>query len=78
MATTSLHLTGSPAHASVTIDDLPVGSVAEVSRRGVALPPGSHRVTIEALGYFPHDTVVVAKSPKAPINLTIELDAVPE
>ena len=48
--TVSLRMTGAPPEARVTIDDQIVGPLSFVAARGVALPPGSHRVTVEAPG----------------------------
>ncbi len=45
--TVSLRVQGNVADAQVTIDDIPVGALAFVAARGVALPPGRHRITVE-------------------------------
>jgi hypothetical protein len=44
--TTSLRVAGAPLDASVTIDDRYLGSFAYVAKRGVALPPGTHRPSV--------------------------------
>lgn len=75
--TLSLRLGGAPADARVTIDDIPLGSFEIVARRGVALPPGPHRITIERQGYFPWDKEVVAAG-KEPIRLQVEMIPIPE
>lgn len=74
--TVSLRIQGSPPEAMVTIDDEVVGTLDVVEARGVALPPGQHRITVEAPGYFPHDRIVVAKDRK--ILLKIQLVPVPD
>jgi len=74
--TTSLRVKGNVADAQVTIDDIPVGALAFVQARGVALPPGKHRITVERSGYFPWDTVVEAKDD--PVYLQITLVPVPD
>jgi hypothetical protein len=74
--TVSLRLRGTPPDASVTIDDKYVGALAFVAKRGVALPPGQHRVTIEKPGFFPVDRLVDAKS--EPVTLEVKLEPVPD
>jgi hypothetical protein len=74
--TVSLRVKGNVADAQVTIDDIPVGVLAFVTARGVALPPGRHRVTVERTGYFPFDTLVEAKS--EPIYLQVVLVPIPD
>ena len=74
--TVSLRVRGNVADAQVTIDDIPVGALAFVAARGVALPPGRHRVTVERNGYFPWDTLVEAKGD--PIYLQITLVPIPD
>jgi hypothetical protein len=76
--TTSLRMVGSPPNASVTIDDQFVGTLDVVAARGVALPPGQHRVTVEAAGFFPFDEIVEAKEGDAPIRLDVKLVPVPD
>jgi PEGA domain len=75
-STVSLRVRGNVADAHVTIDDIPVGALAFVSARGVALPPGRHRVTVEKSGYFPWDALVEAKSD--PIFLQVTLVPIPD
>ncbi len=76
--TVSLRVVGAPANATVTIDDIFVGSLALVSARGVALPVGMHRVSIESPGYFPWDRTVEAKDGAGPVKLDVKLVAVPD
>jgi len=75
-STVSLRVRGNVADAQVTIDDIPVGALGFVQARGVALPPGKHRVTVERSGYFPWDAVVEAKDD--PVYLQITLVPVPD
>jgi hypothetical protein len=77
-STVSLRMTGSPKAATVTIDDRFVGSLAVVAARGVALPPGAHRVTVEAAGYFAFDKLVEANEGAGPVRLDVKLVPVPE
>ena len=74
--TVSLRVRGNVADAQVTIDDIPVGVLAFVAARGVALPPGRHRITVERTGYFPWDALVEAKDD--PIYLQIALVPIPD
>jgi hypothetical protein len=79
--TTSLRLLtakGAPASARVTIDDEPVGSLRFVSERGVAMPPGKHRITIEAEGYLPWDAEVDAGDKGGMVKLDVTLVKVPD
>ena len=59
--TVSLRLVGTPPEATVTIDDVFVGRLEMVAGRGVALPGGAHRLSIEAAGYLPFDRLLEAK-----------------
>jgi hypothetical protein len=76
--TTSLRVGGAPPDATVTIDDRYLGAFAWVQKRGVALPPGKHRITVEKAGYFPWDEVVEAREGDAPIKLDVKLVRVPD
>ena len=76
--TVSLRMQGKVADASVTVDDQYLGALAFVAKRGVALPPGTHRVTVEKAGYFPWDRLVEARSGAGPILLTVELTEIPD
>ena len=74
--TTSLRLApaeDAPKNAKVTVDDQPIGSLAFVTKRGVALPPGKHRLTIEADGYLPWDGEVDAGENGGLIKLDVKL-----
>jgi len=75
-ATTSLRMSGAVPDASVTIDDEYVGVLSSVQQRGVALPPGQHRVTVERAGYFPWDRLVEAEGDR--IQLDVQLVKIPD
>jgi hypothetical protein len=62
--------------ASVTIDDQDVGSLRRVSKHGVALPQGRHRLTVEKQGYFPFDRFVDAAGP--PVTVDVKLEPIPD
>ena len=53
-------MSGNVTDASVTIDDIYLGSLSYVQKRGVAVPPGKHRLTVEKVGYFPWDKLIEA------------------
>jgi hypothetical protein len=65
-----------PRDASVIIDEEYVGPLWLVVARGVRLPVGEHRVTVQKEGYFPWDKRVVAD--RLPIALDVSLLAVPD
>ena len=76
--TVSMRMAGGPPNASVTVDDTFVGTLDVVSRRGVALPPGTHRVSVEAPGHLPWDKIIEAKEGQAPVRLDVKLVAIPD
>jgi len=76
--TVSLRMGGGPQDATVTIDEQIVGSLALVAARGVALPPGAHRVSVEAPGFLPWDRVVEAKDGAGPLRLDVSLVPIPD
>ncbi|MEN9581669.1 MAG: hypothetical protein RJA70_4678 [Pseudomonadota bacterium] len=65
-----------PADASVSIDEEFVGLLGYVASRGVRLPEGEHRITIEREGYFPWDMMVI--SDREPISLDVRLVPIPD
>jgi hypothetical protein len=65
-----------PADASVKIDEQFIGVLGYVAARGVRLPEGEHRISVEREGYFPWDAVVV--SDRKPIQLRVELRKLPD
>ncbi|MBK6516950.1 MAG: PEGA domain-containing protein [Polyangiaceae bacterium] len=76
--TTSLRLDGNVDDATVTVDDQVLGPVSHVEKRGVALPPGKHRITVEKAGFFPYDELVVVKEGDPPLRLDIRMERVPD
>jgi hypothetical protein len=74
--TVPLRFRGAPSGATVTIDDVRVGSLAVVQARGVRVPAGKHRVSVEADGYLPYDVVVDAV--KDPVLVDVSLAQVPD
>ena len=76
--TVSMRMVGGPPNASGTVDDVFVGTLELVVQRGVALPPGPHRVSVEAPGHIPWDKVVEAKEGQGPLRLDVKLVPVPD
>jgi hypothetical protein len=65
-----------PRDASVIIDEEYIGPLYYVVARGVRLPVGQHRITVEKEGYFPWDRLVEAG--REPIVLKVKLVRVPD
>ena len=65
-----------PIDARVTIDEEFIGTLGFVASRGVRLPAGEHRVSVEREGYFPFDDIVVSQGD--PIPLQVSLRRLPE
>jgi hypothetical protein len=76
--TVSMRMAGGPPEARVTVDENYINTLAVVEKRGIALPVGTHRITVEAPGYFPWDQIVSAKEGDAPIKLSVQLMRIPE
>lgn len=74
--TTSLRLApaaDAPRNARVVIDDQELGPLGYVTKHGVAMPPGKHRITIEADGYLPWDQEVDAGPSGGLLELDVKL-----
>ena len=74
--TVSFRMTGGPETATVIIDDHPIGPLGVIAKRGIALPVGQHRITVEAPSYLPFDRIVVAED--RPIVLDVKLVPIPD
>lgn len=66
----------SPRDASVIIDETYIGPLYYVAARGVRLPVGVHRITVQKEGYFPWDRLVEAD--RQPVHLDVQLVPVPD
>ncbi len=66
----------SPRDAAVIIDEEYIGPLGYVAARGVRLPAGKHRISVEKPGYFPWDRLVDAST--EPIHFDIELEPIPD
>lgn len=64
-----------PDDARVLIDDTFIGRARRTAAQPKELPPGRHRLTIEAPGYFPHDLDL--DLPSGETNVRVELRPVP-
>lgn len=76
--TVSMRVKGGSPNAVVHIDDMYIGNFAMVQQRGVALPPGKHRITVELSGHFPWDKLVEVQEGDPPVILDIELKRIPD
>ena len=65
-----------PHDAAVTIDEQYIGPLYYVVRRGVRLPVGEHRITVEKDGYFPFDALVEAD--RRDVELKVEMVPIPD
>ena len=71
-----VRIADTPRDASVYIDEQFVGFLGVVVARGVRLPEGEHRISVEKVGFFSWDRLVV--SDRQPIDLSVELRKIPE
>jgi hypothetical protein len=74
----SLRMSGTPADATVLIDEEAVGTLDLVAAHGVALPVGAHRISVKAGGYFPWDREVTAEEGHSPLRLEVALVPIPD
>lgn len=65
-----------PRDASVLIDEEYIGPLGIVAARGVRVPIGEHRISIEKTGYFPYDQLIV--SDREDIRLVVKLEPIPD
>jgi hypothetical protein len=65
-----------PRDASVIIDEEYIGPLGIVAARGVRIPLGEHRISVERTGYFPYDKLVV--SDRDDVTLNVKLEPVPD
>ncbi len=77
-STVSLRVHGGPANATVVVDEETLGTFDFVAAHGVALPPGTHHLTVTADGYFPWDREVEAKAGSPPIRLDVAMMPIPD
>jgi hypothetical protein len=68
---------GEPGGALVYIEDRYIGRLEQLAARGIKMPAGEYRVTVEEVGYFPHDELVVVRPGRAP-KVKIRLTPIPD
>jgi hypothetical protein len=68
---TSIRMKGGPPDATVIVDDQPIASLGQVIRRGMAVLPGRHRITVERDGYFPWDRAIDARGELIALEVTL-------
>jgi hypothetical protein len=76
--TVPLRVTGGPPNARVTVDDAYMGTLDVIQARGLRIPAGSHRISVEAPGYFPLDRVIEAPEGAGPVRFDVKLEPIPE
>lgn len=76
--TVSLRLRGAMSDATVYIDDLYLGDFAFVQARGVAMPPGKHRISVVRTGYFPWDKDLEVREGDPLVALDVQMVPIPE
>ena len=76
--TVVVRFSGGPDDALVHIDDRYIGLLGRLEKRGIALPVGSHRVTVEQVGYFPHDVLIEVREGQPPPPVVVELELIPD
>ena len=72
-----LRFAGDQKDALVTIDDEYVGKLGRLQRRGIKLPVGEHRVTIEKVGFFPFDQLIIIHAEQRQ-DMKVELTEIPD
>jgi len=73
-----LRFSGGPDEALVHINDRYAGKLGRLEKQGIKLEPGDYRVTIDAVGYFPHDQLVHIGQVAPHTPITVELEPVPD
>ena len=73
-----LRFAGGPDEALVHINDRYVGKLDRLVKQGIKLEPGEYRVTVDAVGYFPHDQLITIEQQTGPQPFRVELEEVPD
>lgn len=74
----TIQFAGAPADALVTINDRYVDQLGRIEKRGVRLEPGTYRVTVEQVGYFPADVLLEVPESGLESPVRIELTPIPD
>ncbi len=72
----TLRFEGSPADASIEVDETRLGPLHMFRERGLLLRPGPHRVIVRAPNHFPEYRIVEIEENKT-VVLKIELRPIP-
>ena len=68
-----VRIQGQPPGALVYVDDRYIGRLEQLAARGLKIPEGEYRLTVEEVGYFPHDQLLVVqkgRSGRVQVRLT--------
>ena len=76
--TNHVRFVGTPDDALVTINDRYIGTLGNLARRGVMLEAGEYRITVEQLGFFPQDQLVVVEDDQVAAPVKVELTEIPD
>jgi hypothetical protein len=74
----TIRFAGVPDDALVTIDDRYVDQLGRIAKRGIRLSPGTYRVTVEQVGYFPKDILLEVPEEGLAEPVKIELTPIPD
>ena len=72
-----VRIQGQPGGALVYIDDRYIGQLEQLQARGIKMPEGEYRLTIQEVGYFPHDQLLLVNKSKVP-RITVRLTPIPD
>ncbi|HZO16700.1 MAG TPA: PEGA domain-containing protein [Polyangiaceae bacterium] len=72
-----VRIQGQPGGALVYIDDRYIGRLEQLQARGIEMPEGEYRLTIQEVGYFPHDQLLLVNKSKVP-RITVRLTPIPD
>lgn len=74
----AVHFEGEPDDALVTIEDQYIGKLGKIEKAAVALKPGTYRVTVEQVGFFPFDVIVTVPEEGEPETVKVKLEPIPD
>ncbi len=72
-----LRLDGNVDRALVTVNDRYIGRLEQLRTRGIALPPGEYRITVEQVGYFPWDRLIYVED-QPELEMDVQLTPIPD
>ena len=74
----TIRFSGAPDDALVTIEDRYVDQLGRIEKRGIRLAPGTYRVTVEQVGYFPSDILLEVPESGLAEPVKVELTPIPD